>query len=314
MDKSLFYSTICSLLEAGFPPIRALRGVMPAPFRRVGRRMADMIEQGATLTEAMRQERCFSPFEVALIHAGECSGSIPASCRQLQEYFADKKLFREKIVSGFLYPLFLYHFAGCVFTLLRYLSHQCDCIQFLAVWTVAPWAVLLLWKILSPLRNSTVVSALVAPIPFLGSLHFQIEVARFLTCLGRAQEAGMNITSSILLSAQVCESALYRRRFASVAESVDATGRPFTECAVDALPKDWPDEILAMLQTGELAGELPLYAQRAATYLQNKVKARMTLLAKFIPVFFYVVVVIQIAMRIIGFYSGYVGMINELLE
>lgn len=314
MDKSIFYTTLCSLLDAGFSPTRALRGVMPPPFSRVAKRMAHAIDEGATLTEAMRMQKCFSPLEIALIHAGERSGSIPVSCRQLAEYFTEKKHFRAKLISGFTYPLFVYHFAGLVFTLLRHLAGNCNCLLFLLLWTAAPWALLLLWKGISPLRNSMPASAIIAPIPFFGSLQFQNEIARFMECFGRAQEAGIGMTESILLAAQVCESALYRSRFRKIAQAVDTRCKPFTECAVDALPKSWPAEILAMLQVGEATGEIPQYARRITTLLRNRLHARMAFLAKFIPLFFYLAVVIQIAVRIIGFYSGYIGMVNELLE
>ncbi len=122
------------------------------------------------------------------------------------------------------------------------------------------------------------------------------------------------MTESVLMSSQVCESSLYRQRFENVAKKIYTTNRPLTECAVDALPRHWPEEIMAMLQTGEATGELPLYAERAAKFLKERIQTRMTLLAKCIPFAFYLVVVLQIAIRVIGFYSGYINILNELLE
>ncbi len=313
-DRTLFYTALLSLLEVGFTPVRALRGVMPQAFRRVAAAMADDIERGATLTDAMRRQRCFSHMELALIHAGELAGNLPESCRQLVEYFDEQKALRAKMISGFMYPLFLYHFAGLVFTLLRYVGKADDCLQFLILWSIAPWAALLLWKLLAPVRHSMLVSGVVNLLPFFGGLQFQRECARFLLCFGRCQDAGMGMEASIDTSAGCCHSTLYQYDFRKIARKQSECRQPFSACAIGALPREMPDEVLTLLQTGEISGQLPMYAERSAKLLSGRASTKLLLLAKALPVVFYIFVAIQIAMRVIGFYAGYINSVNSLME
>lgn len=314
-DRTLFYTAFLSLLEAGFSPVRALRGVMPQAFRRAAEDMAVDIERGATLTQAMQNRSCFSHMEIALIHAGEIAGRLPESCRQLVEYFDEQKALRARMIHGFIYPLFLYHFAGFVFTLLRYVGgQQCGCLRFLVIWSVAPWVAFLLWKLLAPLRHSTPVSLLINVIPFFGGLQFQRECGRFLVCFGRCLGAGMGMDASIGISAGCCHSRLFQADFEKIARKQADNHLPFTACVLSGLPKEMPDDVLTLLQTGELSGQLPLYAERSAKLLLGRASAKLILLARVLPWIFYIYVAIQIALRVIGFYMGYINSINSLME
>ena len=118
--------SLATMLAAGIPLAEALRSISqnddesPSKSRQMVSRLHEKVRSGASLAEAMEQEPSwFEPVEVALVRAGEQSGSLPHVLQRLSEQQAKKNELGQKIVGALAYPAVI----ACVgFAVLVFLS------------------------------------------------------------------------------------------------------------------------------------------------------------------------------------------------
>ena len=84
-------------------------------FSRVLRKISDDIRKGYSLSEAMQQHPgVFNPLYVALVTAGEVSGTLHTVLDELAEYLEKIEDTRRKVVSAMAYPIFILVFLAFV--------------------------------------------------------------------------------------------------------------------------------------------------------------------------------------------------------
>lgn len=115
-DKADFYEEIASLLSAGLTVERALAVLMDAPdIRRRGMRMAacrDAVRDGLSFPEAV--ERSFpetTPYESAVLTAGERAGRLGGACADLAAFFINQSRVVERTRTALIYPALVISFA-----------------------------------------------------------------------------------------------------------------------------------------------------------------------------------------------------------
>ncbi|HNZ07338.1 MAG TPA: type II secretion system F family protein [Candidatus Cloacimonadota bacterium] len=84
-------------------------------FGRVLRKLSDDIRKGFSLSEAMEQHPgVFNPLYVALVKAGEVSGTLHTVLDELSDYLEKIEDTRRKVLSSMAYPIFILVFLGFV--------------------------------------------------------------------------------------------------------------------------------------------------------------------------------------------------------
>ncbi|HOH78895.1 MAG: type II secretion system F family protein [Candidatus Cloacimonetes bacterium] len=84
-------------------------------FGRVLRKLSDDIRKGFSLSEAMEQHPgVFNPLYVALVKAGEVSGTLHTVLDELSDYLEKIEDTRRKVMSSMAYPIFILVFLGFV--------------------------------------------------------------------------------------------------------------------------------------------------------------------------------------------------------
>ena len=275
------------------------------------RRLARDIENGSALWEAM--ERCHFPkLEVALTRAGERAGTLPLACKMLRDYYEEKRSLRTRYISVLAYPLFVYSLAVCVSGLLGVLGQAGGKDwQEIILWLALPWLVFFGWKLFSPILHSYPVSAMVSGLPFFGEMQNHLETSRFLRCFGKALDAGIGMDEAIRLAGDVCVTALYRRRFHRIADKQQDLHLPFSVIAQKYV--SWPYDVTAMLQVGEMTGQLPEKAEKSAQVLAERYQKRTFLLLKAVGAIVYLCAVLRVALTVIQFYSGFISSLLQAL-
>ncbi len=302
LDKSLFFSAFGNLLEAGFPPIRALSEGMPLPYRGTSRKIIQYIENGSTLWEAMKKCR-FSKLEVALTRAGETAGTLPLTCRMLHEYYEECRSLRMKYIIAMIYPMVLYHFSIFIGWLVRSIvSSNAGLTRNEILLLILPWACILGWKFFSPLLHSFPVAAIIEFIPFFGGMQNQLECSRFLTCFGKALDAGISVEEAIRMSGDVCVTGLYQWRFSRIADYQGENHVPFSVILPKYVPMAY--DVSAMIKVGEMTGQLPEKAEQGAKVLSGRYKNRVFWLLKFMTGLFFLLGVLKAVLTIGGIWSG----------
>jgi type IV pilus assembly protein PilC len=84
-------------------------------FQRVLRRLSDDIKKGYSLSEAMEQHPgVFNPLYIALVKAGEVSGTLHTVLDELSDYLEKMEDTRRKVMSAMAYPIFILIFMAVV--------------------------------------------------------------------------------------------------------------------------------------------------------------------------------------------------------
>lgn len=322
-DRSQFYFSLATMLEAGVPLLRVMKQHYPGRFRRVARALGARMDAGASLSDAMRAEAVFSGFERSVTAAGELTGSLPAVFRSLGEWFALKQLLRGKIISGLIYPLVMYHLAGpllCVVDVFTGKMRDQEMSLYavawrLAWWTVLPWALYAAGRLVWPaLRRSLVFGNVASCLPVVGKLLFRLEGASFFKSFGLCLNAGLGAALSVRMAAESCVNQVFRRRYQRMAAVIDAESIGFVEAF--GRHQTWREAdspIPALMATGEESGHLDEYAERIARMLADEAGQQLELLANLLPKAMYFGLMAYIGYKIISFYAGYFSMLSELL-
>ena len=106
----VFTRQMATLLEAGMPLLRGLRLIREqesnACLRQVTEELADSIEGGASISEAMSQHpRTFNRLYLQMVRAGEVSGALDVVLRRLAELMEKSQRIKNKVVSAMFYPM-----------------------------------------------------------------------------------------------------------------------------------------------------------------------------------------------------------------
>ncbi|MHC5082504.1 MAG: type II secretion system F family protein [Planctomycetota bacterium] len=105
-----FARQMSTLQDAGLAILRSLRILekqqKSAPFKRVIGYVADDIEGGATLSEAMRKHpNCFSGLFVNMVAAGEVGGVLDVILMRVADFMERSQRLKSKIKGAMVYPV-----------------------------------------------------------------------------------------------------------------------------------------------------------------------------------------------------------------
>ncbi len=318
-DRSEFYFTLAAMEEAGLPPSTALKRGFLGRFRPAALRLSAAVSGGSSISEAMSQDALFSRFECVFVAAGERNGRLPSVLRSLGEWFALRRASRQSLVGGLLYPLFLYYFAGLVFTLIDWLaSSGCSpwLLGRLVVWCLFPPALLLLIRLLAKATGAwTFPGRLLDLTPVLGELAFRRETMLFFKTLAMCLSSGLGMTDSLDYASMVCQTAFYRERYGALAAMVEQTACPLSDAftRLGMTRREERSLIMPCLLTGEQSGTLAESCERLAERQREDHARLLKGLCTALPIIVYLAIAAYIGFKVISFYAGYVSMINGLM-
>lgn len=109
---ALFSRHLASLIKSGVPILRGLTLLSEqersASFRVVLEALAEQIKRGSTLSGALkRHPQVFAPTYIAMVEAGEGSGSLQEALSRISVYLRKQSELRSKVRRSLAYPLFL---------------------------------------------------------------------------------------------------------------------------------------------------------------------------------------------------------------
>lgn len=315
--RAEFYYNLALLLEAGLPTARACDHRFAGPFRNAGPRLKQRILNGATLSEAMQADPLFSPYELALTRVGENSGHLPEIFRSLEAWYRQSALLKSKIISGFLYPAFLYVAANLIVSIVDLLTSQLSmaaiiaglCLRLALPAILLPIAIPLLRTAL----NTTAAGIFLARVPFFGKLAYNLESSRFFRTFGLCLQAGLEITKAADLSADCCRNGAYRRRYRSIGPAIIRQHMNFGEAfRQKESAHDRNCAVIPLIDSGETSGQLDQAALRIAGFQYAEAVRALEAISKIAPVIVYLAVAAFVVSKIFQLMAGYVTMINDL--
>ncbi|OPZ28244.1 MAG: Type II secretion system protein F [Lentisphaerae bacterium ADurb.BinA184] len=309
--KVQYYTSLATLHEAGVPVLKALRHRHAPPFARLGEELAAAIEtRGCALSELLPEHpEVFSPLEVRLTRVGERTGRLPAIYRSLAEWFGFMLELRGRLVSGLVYPLFLYHFAGLILPAIGLLTGRASgalTLLKMGLWAAAPYVLTALGLAAGrSLNASGALDRLWLALPFVNRLVRKLNYARFFHAYSLAVEAGIAVPEAARLAAGVCPNQALRGQLEEVAAEVESARCSFTEAFRRIMPAFDSNSMAGQLiDTGEETGRADDMARHIAKVYRAESFQALDLIAHLLPKVIYVIIMLAIAWQIIGFWTN----------
>lgn len=249
-EREYFSTNLAMLLKAAVPVGEAVESLAETtksrPMKHTLARISEDIDQGLSLSEALKHSKLVGRQTLTLIEIGEQSGNLVENLKLAAEQEQKQRLFRSKLRSAMMYPAFVLSLTlivglGIAWFLLPKLS---DTFSQLNV-TLPPisqaminfgiflrdnglWAVpLILGSFIALVFIFTTIPftrnlalRLVLHLPGIGKLAHELEIARFGYMLGTLLDAGLPVTHALELLEKATSSPPYQALYRHLGKSL----------------------------------------------------------------------------------------------
>jgi type IV pilus assembly protein PilC len=281
-----FARQLSTLQDAGLPILRSLRILeeqqKAGTFRRIIGYVADDIEGGATLSEALgRFPRAFNKLFVNMVAAGEVGGVLDVILARLADFMEKSQRLKAKIKGAMVYPVVVMSAAfGIVLGLMigvipkfstvlkemtggelprltTSLMAISDWIAFRYGWAVMiaiPIALVFIIRIVRQFPpGRLVLDSVNLKLPVVGKIVYKTSVARWTRTLGTLISAGVPILEAINITSETAGSEVYSSMLRKVHNAIrqgDTFANPLRQSkTTDGL-------VVNMIDVGEETGDM----------------------------------------------------------
>lgn len=282
-----FARQLSTLQDAGLPILRSLRILeeqqKSGTFKRVLGYIADDIEGGATLSEAMsRFPRCFDRLLVGMVAAGETGGVLDLILSRVADFMEKAEKLKSRVKGAMIYPVVVLGAAFAILLLLmtfvipRFqgvlldmlgegnLPRITQIVLGVARWISVDfgWAVLLgvpfgfvfLTRLIRQFRAGRyILDSIKLRMPILGQLSRKVAITRWTRTLGTLIGAGVPILDAINVTSETAGNEVFAKMLLNVQNSIrqgDTFAAPLKQSkTVDLI-------VTNMVAVGEETGDL----------------------------------------------------------
>jgi type IV pilus assembly protein PilC len=281
-----FARQLSTLQDAGLPILRSLRILeeqqKAGTFRRIIGYVADDIEGGATLSEAMsRFPRCFDRLFVGMVAAGETGGVLDLILSRVADFMEKAQKLKSRVKGAMVYPVVVLSAAFAILLMLmtfvipRFESVLKEMIEgdlpaltqivlnvarWIAQdfgWAVligVPFAFIFITRLIRRFRvGRYVLDSIKLRMPVMGQLSRKVAITRWTRTLGTLIGAGVPILDAINVTSETAGNEVFSRMLINVQGSIrqgDTFATPLKQSkAVDLI-------VTNMVAVGEETGDL----------------------------------------------------------
>lgn len=304
-----FTRQLSTLQDAGLPILRSLRILeqqeRPGLLKAIVRSVADEVEGGATLSEAMgKHPKAFDRLYSNMVAAGETGGVLDVILQRLAEFMEKAQSLKRKVRGAMIYPSVVISFAGCVvgFIMVKVvpkfeeifaefdteLPAVTKALISASAWVangrppgwaillISPIGVLLIFKLLKQSKGGRYfLDRLYMAVPVLGALLRKSAIARFTRTLGTLIGAGVPILEAINITRDTSGNEVYARALAKVHDAIregETFAAPLRAARVcDAI-------VVNMIDVGEETGDLDKMLMKIADNYDEEVNVAVSAL------------------------------------
>jgi type II secretory pathway component PulF len=298
---ALFCRQFAAYLDAGVDLVKALTSLE----RQFGRtalgpvtgRMLLAVRRGDALSEAMaREPQAFDALFLSMIKVAEARGGVPETLRMLSHHFEARQNLIRQARSAMIYPIAVLLVAAFVVALitiwllpmfvsmLKDISGRAELplpsrvlIAFSNFVQALGWWLLPLVLILTPIvvyriyrthLGKRVMDELALWVPVLGLFLRKLETTRFARTLASLLGAGVDIGSSLDLTADVMQLDPMRRTLRRARQEVK-DGSELSEALAGS--RRFGADVVAIIESGEETGRLPESLEKLADDYEEQV-------------------------------------------
>jgi len=302
-DTALFMRQLATMISAGIPLVRGLRGLSVdtpnAALRTITAKMADTIDRGEQLSTAMAEHpRAFSPLAVSMVKAGEAAGTLDVVLDQLATYLEKVDALRSKVRAAMSYPTFVFFFAVTAFLLLLIkivptfekiyadfgakLPAPTIAVIAASNWLrgnavlaglIALFAAILLILWVRGAGGRYVFDAFLVKVPVFGPIIRGAVVARFARTFGVLLGSGLPVLRALDLAKEAAGNSYVAHRIARARREIE-DGREISESFRKT--KALPEVVLQLMSTGEETGQLTPMLLKSADFYDRQVETAVS--------------------------------------
>lgn len=285
-------------LDVGLSPVKVFRQQAasgPSALRPVADRIADRLDTGESLEDALRPEAArFPPLFVELVTVGEQAGRLPDVFAELEDHFETVKQTRRTFLRLLIWPAIQYVGAILVITImllvLGILGSGLDplglgltgtggafaFLTIMATFTAAVVGGVLFAAGHPPLRAK--LEALALGVPGLGGCFRALALSRFCTAFYMTAEAGMRADRCLRFSLRATANRAYAGE-ADHAAKAARKGQDVPSILGGYGPRLFSDEFMGALHVGEDSGRLAEVMHKQAELYRDEARRKMKTLA-----------------------------------
>ncbi|MBN1844734.1 MAG: type II secretion system F family protein [Sedimentisphaerales bacterium] len=295
-----FTRQLSTLQDAGLPILRSLRILeqqqKPGTLKMVCRAVADEVEAGASLSEAMAKfPRSFDPLYTSMVAAGEAGGVLDLILNRLADFMEKAARLKAKIIHAMIYPLAVLTIAfGIVMGIMYFVVPKFEKIfgdfgiklpgptrlllgmgnwiskQYgWAIVLASPVAIILTLRLIRISQTGRfVLDKFSMMVPVMGQIISKTSIARFSRTLGTLIAAGVPILDALKITSETTGNEVFRRAVTGVHDSIrkgESFADPLRKARVcDAM-------VVNMIDVGEETGDLDKMLVRIADNYDEEV-------------------------------------------
>ncbi len=324
-QKHLFHAEMAKLLEAGFDIRRAadvLRETrLPAAQQALLAELHRGLDSGKTIAEALGSPpAAVTELECRMIRAGERGGRLAEAFRHLAEHFRMLSTARDEAIKSLIYPLVILHLgiliasvpgawmlggvtkAEIAGNLLKNL---------LAAYTLAGAGFLFLLFLWRKARTHPGLDRLFLGIPWIGKARGHLSMSRFCQVYHSCLLSGVGMEETVRLSSDASRAGVIREAGAKLAATA-ASGHPLGPVFLQT--GAFPVAFARSYATAEESGTLDTDLARWAALFQADAASSMRTASVMLPKACYLLILLFIGWKIVGFYTGYFQGLEQLME
>jgi type IV pilus assembly protein PilC len=340
---ALYCRQFAAYLDAGVDLIKALASLE----RQFGRtalgpvtgRILLAVRRGDSLAEAMaREPGAFDSLFLSMIKVAETRGGVPETFRMLSRHYEARQNLIRQARAAMIYPIIVLLVAGCVVAFLtiwllpmfigmlketagpavvlplptRVLMAYSDFMQKLGWWVVPLVLIgglLAVFRIYRTTAGKRLMDELALWVPVLGMLLRKLDTTRFARTLASLLGAGVDIGSSLDLTADVMQLDPFRRTIRKARKEVMEGSE--LSVALGLSHRFGPD-VIAIIDSGEETGKLPESLEKLADDYQEQVAYMVKNLGQLIQPVLTVFLGGIVLFIILAFFMAYISLITSL--
>ena len=298
-DVIYFASQLAVMVDTGVPLAEALDAIaQPAGSPALQAVVADLAEQvksGVEFSKAMeRHPKVFSQFFIALMRAGEASGTVGQLLQRLSEYMEEERTTRKRLKGALTYPVMMICFCilvvvgMMVFVMPRFqkiygakgavlpaptrflLAMSGSLVQYWPFYLLGAVAIVAsAWLYFRSKPGRRVMDGVRIGLPVIGNMYRMTYLARSLRTMATMVSSGVTMLEGLGITAHVAGNCHYRDIWLGLAEGVKE-GSTLSEQL--RLVKLIPATVSQMIAAGERTGRLANVMNRVAGFCEEELK------------------------------------------
>lgn len=331
-EKSNIFNNLAKYVRTGMGIEKACESMLSQPgVKKAERQIYEAIEAGVksgqTIADSMSQSSRLESIDYQMLEAAERGGRLDSGLNHLSDYYQRLDRTQRRIRKGLGYPVFLFHFAlivttlvGAMFSKFNPANDEKTLLQ--AVWETGRWAILLYIGIVAiglvlvflrkQARTSAGADRLLNQLPILGKARRFAALERFTSVFEIYLLAGMKMDESFSGAGKASNSGLIKEASTTGAKSVK-NGEKLSVSLFENRAA-FPNDFARGVASGEEAGMLDTEFARWKQFYAESLSDAMDQLAEWVPKIVYFITLFVVAAMIIRAGMSYLSLINGFLD